>query len=50
MAKTAKEAGDIARWILKDNPKAELIVKAQVRCKPRRSTPHNLLTWVNLQI
>ena len=31
MAATAKEAGDVARWILKANPKAELIVKAQVR-------------------
>jgi hypothetical protein len=31
MAASAKQAGDIARWILKDNPKAELIVKAQVR-------------------
>ena len=31
MAATAKEAGDVARWILKANPKAELIVKALVR-------------------
>ena len=42
MASSAAEAVEIAKWILKQNPKAELILKAQVRCVTRKYRPARL--------